>query len=163
MFPQLSDRFVPSHPVLPTLPSQINSTTTPATAIPGNPKQCPACGTKLNRWQDRDRHISTHLPHWIHCPLPHCSWRGNRIKSIELHWKRQDHLRHHESYGSTLRQEQFEIFDPQVFVNQIKAGTISTKDAAAQALIIVTAKASLLQKPSMSENRWGYKLKSAPQ
>ena len=164
MFPQVSNHLVnPSRPVLPILPPQINSTNTPATATPGNPKpQCPACGDEFTRWQDRDRHILTHLPHWIHCPLPHCAWRGNRIKSIEVHWKRQDHLQYHESHGHTLRREQFEIFDPQVFVNQIKAGTVSADNAAYQALYFVGVKAKQLQKLSMWENRWGYKLKSAP-
>ena len=165
MFPQLSDRFVtPSHHVLPTLPSQINSTAILATATstPGNPKQCPACWLKFTRWQDCDRHILTHLPHWIYCPLPHCAWRGNRIKSIKLHWKRQDHLQYHEFYGRTLRREQFAIFEPQELVNQIKVGTIYTDDAAFQALNSVLVKAGQLQKSSMSENPWGYKLKSAP-
>ena len=160
--PQVSDCFVtPLHPVLPTLPSQINSTTTPATATPGDPKQCPHCRLKFTRCQDRSRHILTHLPHWIYCPLPHCAWRGNRIKSIKQHWKRQDHLQYHEFYGRTLRREQFAIFEPQELVNQIKVGTIYTDDAAFQALNSVLVKAYQLQKSSMRENPWGYKLKSA--
>ena len=163
MFSQVSDCFVtPSHLVSPTLPSQINSTAIPATATPGNPKQCSACGLKFTRWQDRDRHIFTHLPHWIHCPLPGCAWRGTRIKSIKQHWKRQDHLQYHKFYGRTLRREQFAAFEPQELVNQIKAGTISTDDAAFQALNSVLVKADQLQKSSMLENPWGYKLKSAP-
>jgi hypothetical protein len=154
----------PSQPDPPTLPSQIDITTPPATAVPRDPKPswCPACGVKFTRWQDRDRHIVTHLPHWIHCPLPHCAWRGNRVKSINLHWKRQDHLQYHESYGNTPRLEQFQIFNPQEFVAQIKDGTISASDAAVLALIIVGVKAKQLQKSSMSENPWGYKLKSVP-
>jgi hypothetical protein len=144
------------------LPSQLNITTPPVATTPGDPKQCPVCELKLSRWQDCDRHISTHLPHWIHCPLPHCDWRGNRIKSINLHWKRQDHLKYHESYGRTPRRYQFEIFDPQPLVNLIKAGIISASDAASLALIIVDTKATQLQKLSMSEKPWGYKLKSAP-
>jgi hypothetical protein len=152
----------PSQPDLPIFPSQTNITTSPVTATPGDPKQCPVCELKLSRWQDCKRHILYHLPHWIHCPLPHCDWRGNRIKSINMHWKRQDHLKYHESYGHALRQKQFEIFDPQPLVNQIQAGTISARDAASQALIIVDVKAYQLQKLSMSEKPWGYKLKSPP-
>ena len=158
-FLQLSDPFTTPQPDLPTLPSQIDITITTAAAAPGNSKQCPDCELKLTRWQDRDRHILTHLPHWIHCPLPHCPWRGNRIKSIKQHWKRQDHLRYHEFFGRTPRREQFAIFEPQELVNQIKAGTISTSDAAFQALNSVVMKAEQLQKSSMSENLWGYKLK----
>jgi hypothetical protein len=48
-------------------------------------------------------------------------------------------------------------------VNQTKAGTISASDAASQALIIVDVKADQLQKLSLSENPWGYKLKAALQ
>jgi uncharacterized C2H2 Zn-finger protein len=151
------------HPDMYPLPSQNRITTPTATAAPRNPKQCPACGLIFSRWQDRDRHVLTHLPHWIHCPLLHCAWRGNRIKSIKLHWKRQDHLQYHESYGPTPIRDQFEIFDPQPFVNQTKAGTISASDAASQALIIVDVKADQLQKLSLSENPWGYKLKAALQ
>jgi len=76
-----------------------------------------------------------------------------------LHWKRQDHLQYHESYGRTPRRVQFEVFDPEEFVCQIKAGTISAGDAAFQALMLVGVKADQLQKLSMSENPWGYKLK----
>jgi hypothetical protein len=75
---------------------------------------------------------------------------------------RQDHLQYHESYGFTPSQEQFEIFNPQEFVNLINAGIMSASDAAVLALIIVGVKAKQLQKPSMSKNPWGYKLKSAP-
>ena len=155
--------FTPTHRSLtPIFPSQINITTPMDIANPKNPRQCPACGHKFTRWQDCDRHILTHLPHWIHCPLPHCAWRGNRSKSIKLHWKRQDHLQYHEFYGRTLRREQFAIFEPRDLVNQIKAGTISTSDATFQALNSVVVKADQLQKSSMLENSWGYKLKSAP-
>ena len=154
MFPQLSDHFVtPSHPVLPTLPSQINSTTTPATATPGNPKpQCPACGLKLTRRKDLDRHISTHLPHWIHCPLPHCSWRGNRIKSIDSTGSDRITSGTTSPMAALLDKNNSRYSTHKC--SWIKAGTISTSDAAAQALIIVAAKANQLQKPSMSENRW---------
>jgi hypothetical protein len=75
---------------------------------------------------------------------------------------RQDHLQYHESYGLTPRLEQFQIFDPQEFVNLITAGIISASDAAVLTLVIVGVKAKQLQKSSMSENPWGYKLKSAP-
>jgi hypothetical protein len=165
MLLQVSDLLsAPAQPNPPTLPTQIDITTRPARAAPRGPKwsRCPACRLKLSRWQDRDRHILTHLPHWIHCPLPHCAWRGNHVKSIKQHWKRQDHLQYHMSYGNTPRREQFQIFNPQEFVALIKAGTISASDAANQALIIVGVKANQLQKLSMSENPWGYKLKSAP-
>ena len=147
---------------LPTSSSQFNSITSPATATPRDSKQCPGCPEFFTRWQDCDRHIVTHLPHWIYCPVPDCSWRGNRVKSFEQHWRRRDHLQYHEPYGDIPGLEQFKIFNPQVFVNQIKAGTISTSDAASDALALVRSKANQLQKSSMLHNLWGYKLKHTP-
>jgi len=145
--------------------SSFNSTTSPATASPRNPKRwrCPHCPETLTRWQDCDRHILTHLPHWIHCPLWHCSWRGSRVKSFEQHWRRDDHLPYYESYGGIPGREHFELFDPKLLLNPIKAGTFSVSFAALQARIWVIEKSVQLQKPSLFENEWGYKLKQAPQ
>ena len=116
----------------------------------------------LATWQDRDRHLLTHLPHWLHCPAPDCSWRGNRVKSFENHWRRHDLFKHYTPNGASPEREQFELFNPQEFVDRIKAGTITVRDAADRALELVRAKADQLQKPSLSANPWGYKLKAGP-
>ncbi|KAI9463264.1 hypothetical protein BJY52DRAFT_74663 [Lactarius psammicola] len=142
---------------------QVNSTTPPAATTPRNPKQCPVCQAMFRRWQECDRHLLSYLPHWIHCPLPHCSWRGNRVTAFKQHWQRRDHRKYYESYGCSPGQERFEIYDPQEFVDQIKAGTIPVSVVAGCALFHVSTKALQLQKPSMSANLWGYTLKRAPQ
>ncbi|KAH9064011.1 hypothetical protein EDB87DRAFT_1820639 [Lactarius vividus] len=141
-------------PYPPTWASQTN-TASPATTT-GNPKECPICHDIFTRWQDRDRHLVTHLPHWIHCPISNCTWRGNRVRQFEDHWGRE-----HRSYHIPGR-NQFEIFDPQEFVNQINAGTIPVV-ATGRAIERVLAKAGQLGKPSMSKDPWGWKIKRPPQ
>jgi hypothetical protein len=156
----------PSQPELPTgtWSPPFNSTTSHAATALRDSKQCPECLEKFSRWQDCDRHILTHLPHWIHCPLPHCSWRGNRVKSFEHHWTRtNDHLPYYESYGGIPGRDHFEIFDQRELLKQIKAGTISVGVAASHARLCVISKAVQLRKLSLLENDWGYKLKQAPQ
>jgi hypothetical protein len=155
----------PSQPEPPTgtWSSPFNSTTSPTTMALRDSKRCPECRAKLTRWQDCDRHILTHLPHWIHCPLSHCPWRGNRVKSFEQHWKGKDHSQFYQSCGGIPKREHFEIFNPQVLLNPIKAGTISVSVAAVQACIWVVEKSVQLQKPSLYKNVWGYKLKQVPQ
>ena len=155
----------PSQPDLPsaTSSSQFNNATSPTTAALRDPRQCPCCPLEFTRWQDCDRHILSHLPHWIHCPVSECSWRGNRVKSFEQHWKRNDHPQYHESYGGIPGPEEFTIFNPQEFVDHIKTGNTSISDAVYQALVYVAAKAMQLEKLSLSENLWGYKLKQASQ
>ncbi|KAF8271184.1 hypothetical protein EI94DRAFT_1698315 [Lactarius quietus] len=132
--------------------------TAPATATPEKPYKCPVqvCPLEFPRWQDRDRHLSIHLPHWIHCPLLDCTWRGNRVKTFEQHW-----LKCHKSCGRIPKREDFEIFNPKEFTNEINAGTISVGAVADCAIIHVLTKADQLQKRSMLENPWGYKLKQA--
>ncbi|KAH9047381.1 hypothetical protein EDB84DRAFT_1434866 [Lactarius hengduanensis] len=139
-------------------PSQINGTTTSATTTPGDPKQCPACSAHFNRRQDCDRHIETHLPHWIHCSFPNCTWRGNRVKPFKIHWETD-----HGSHGHNIPgREQFEIFNTQEFVNQIRAGT-PLLVVADRAIERVRARAHQLGKMSMSTNPWGWTFKQPPQ
>ncbi|KAH9168839.1 hypothetical protein EDB89DRAFT_1559534 [Lactarius sanguifluus] len=128
-----------------------------ATTTTGDPRQCPACTTHFNRRQDCDRHIVTHLPHWIHCPFPNCTWRGNRVKPFEIHWEND-----HGSYGHIPGREQFEIFNTQEFVNQIKAGT-PLSVVMDSAIERVRAMAHQLGKMSMSTNPWGWTFKQPPQ
>ncbi|KAH8990326.1 hypothetical protein EDB92DRAFT_1865879 [Lactarius akahatsu] len=142
-------------PYPPTWARQINTAALPATTT-GNPRECPICHGIFTRWQDRDRHLVTHLPHWVHCPISNCTWRGNRVRQFEDHWGRD-----HGSYHIPGR-KQFEIFDPQEFVNQINTGTIPAV-AAGRAIERILAKARQLQKPSMSADPWGWKIKRPPQ
>jgi hypothetical protein len=59
---------------------------------------------------------------------------------------------HHEFYDRIPEQKEIEIYDPQEFVDQMIAGTMTTDVAAAKALERVRAKADQLQKPSLLTN-----------
>src|SRR6266849_111280 len=48
-------------------------------------KHCPICAASLGRLQDRKRHILSHLPHWLQCQVPGCSWRGDRWEHLRKH------------------------------------------------------------------------------
>lgn len=151
----------PSQPDLHAWLSQFDNTTPLATTTPGKLVQCPACQVIFPRWQEHDRHLLSHLPRWIHCPLQHCPWRGNRINSFKDHWQRQHRHEYDKSCGRIPGREEFEIFDPAEFVKQIKAG-VPALVVALCALERVHEKADRLKKPSMSTNAWGSKSKRAP-
>lgn len=91
----------------------------------------------------------------MHCPLSHCTWRGNRDSSFKKHWKRGDHRSYHEHYGHTPERSQIETFDPWLILNQIIIGAISLREGEVQAIDLVRMKASQLQKPSMGKDPWG--------
>lgn len=150
-----------STPSASTTTSSASTLPTSTTTSTGRPWQCLTCSATFARWQDRDRHIITHLPHWIHCPFPDCPWRGNRVEKFKKHW--QTHPEDHESYGLIPQREQFEIFNPNYFLDQIKTSTIPAHAAAVYAVDRVFQKADELQKPSLSANVWGYTLKQVPQ
>ncbi len=113
--------------------------------------QSPSCPEQFSRWQDRDRHLLKHLPHWIHCPLLDCQWRGNRRNVFLKHWEAK-HSRHS---GDTPGSSEFTIYDPKVFIDSIRNRTISVHETAEIALYLVYAKANQLQKLSLLINPWG--------
>ena len=76
---------------------------------------------------------------------------------------RKDHLQYYESYGGIPGREHFALFNPQVLLSGIKAGTISVHVAASHARYCIIEKAIQFQKRSLYENDWGYKLKQALQ
>ncbi|KAN0136067.1 hypothetical protein V8E53_006228 [Lactarius tabidus] len=139
---------------------QIDSITQLATTSSNRIRwQCSACWQhNFARVQERDRHILTHLPHWIHCPFPDCFWTGYRTYVFRVH-----HLEHgrlsHGPYPCPER-EAFEIYDPRTLVNQIGAGTVTIDDAAAAALELVRVKAFQLRKPSLLVNQMPNKLRA---
>ncbi|KAH9003157.1 hypothetical protein EDB86DRAFT_2826928 [Lactarius hatsudake] len=98
-------------PYPPTWAPQINTAALPATTT-GNPRECPIChGTAIfTRWQDRDRHLAIR-------------------RSLEKG--------PHGSYHIPGR-KQFEIFDPQEFVDQVAPlnaflqGLVNSKNRACQ-------------------------------
>ncbi|KAH9055053.1 hypothetical protein EDB87DRAFT_1580077 [Lactarius vividus] len=135
----------------------ISSTVMPfGTAIAArNRWQCPICLQSFPRRQERDRHELKHIPYFIHCPLPHCAWRGNRTNLFKKHWQQEDHRSYHEYYGRTPERSQIETFDPRLILNQIINGSISLREAEDQTIFLVQVKAYQLQKPSMLMDPWG--------
>ncbi|KAF8265734.1 hypothetical protein EI94DRAFT_279597 [Lactarius quietus] len=141
-------------PNLPAPSYPIQSTTTPLTAT-RNRWQCPICPGSFPRWQERDRHELTHIPYFMHCPLPHCAWRGNRAGSFKKHWQQEDHRCYHGLYGRSPERSQIETFDPWVILNQIANGAISHYEGEVQAIVLVRMKACELQRPCMWMDPWG--------
>ncbi|KAI9428563.1 hypothetical protein H4582DRAFT_2067010 [Lactarius indigo] len=84
--------------------------------------------------QERDRRELKHVPYFIHCPLPHCMWRGNRTNLFKKHWQQEDHRSSHEYYGHTPGRSQIETFDPWLILNQIIDGVISLREGEGQAI-----------------------------
>jgi hypothetical protein len=56
-----------------------------------------------------------------------------------------------------LDEDQFVIYDPKPFVEQIDEGSLSIEDARKQAMAMVRKRASELRKPELSEDPWGRK------
>jgi hypothetical protein len=105
--------------------------------------------------QERKRHLITHLPPWIHCLYPHCSWTGHRADAFRRHWGR-DHPGNNRVPGK----KEFEIYDPLEFVDQVTAGTMTIDVAEARALEQIRAKAEQLQKPSLLTKALDHKLRA---
>lgn len=131
------------------------STIIPLVSTTKNRWRCHICTESFTRRQERDRHELTHVPYFMHCPLSHCTWRGNRASSFKKHWQRADHRNYHEHYGHTPERSQIQTFDPWLILNQIINGAISLREGEVQAIGLVQVKASQLQKPSMWKDPWG--------
>jgi Zinc finger, C2H2 type len=108
---------------------------------------CPAgtsvCPASFRRWQDQERHILTHLPHWICCLDPGCSWRGDRRDALKNHWR--------EKHPSSSQEQEHDmngsmIYDPEPLVEGIITGSISIEEAQSVAESVVERKAQELNK-----------------
>lgn len=115
------------------------------------------CPQSFPREQERNRHELTHIPFFLHCPLPHCRWRGNRAYSFRIHWQKADHLSYHQHYGHAPEGSQIETFKPHVILDLIKDGAISLTDGEVIATDWVKMKGRELQKLHMWTNLWGRK------
>lgn len=115
---------------------------------------CPVsgCPSSFGRAQDQRRHLLTHLPRWIHCPAPDCSWRGDRLSAFARHWGRE-----HPSSSQVPEEDQCKIFDPLPLMKGIADGSVYIQDAQKYAVSIVQKKAPILGKPELFENPWGRK------
>ncbi|KAH9083351.1 hypothetical protein EDB83DRAFT_7602 [Lactarius deliciosus] len=133
----------------------IQSTITPPSTSTRIHWQCRICLESFLRRQERDRHELTYIPYFMHCPLPHCAWRGNRANLFKRHWQQEDHRSYHEHYGRTPERGHIETFDPWVILGQIINGAISLREGEDRAIVSVQVKAYELQKPSMWLDPWG--------
>ena len=142
-------------PIFPQYPSTSiqGSITTPV--IKTKEWDCYICSESFHRRQERDRHEKTHLPHFIHCPLPHCTWRGNRTHLFKEHWKQADHRPYHRYYGRAPKGSQIETYDPCAVLSQLRSGAISLSEAEDQAIFLVQVKGYELQQPNMCADPWG--------
>jgi hypothetical protein len=116
---------------------------------------CPVsgCPTSLSRVQDQRRHLLTHLPHWIHCPVPDCIWRGDRYNAFLKHWGND-----HPSRIPVPDEDQYKTYDPQQLMKAISEG-VCIQDAQKYAISIVKKRALEFRKPELSENPWGSRWK----
>jgi len=146
-------------PNLPASSSLIQSAVklvTPLVTTTRNCWKCPICPNSFPRRQERDKHELTHVPYFMHCPLPNCAWRGNRADLFKKHWQQEDHHAYHEHYGGhTPDGSQTETFDPWVILNQIESGAISLSEGVNQAIVLVQVKAYELQKMNVWTDPWG--------
>jgi len=138
---------VPS--LLVTTPSSPNPVSQ-AAPMPTQLFRCPRCDRGFRRWQDRDRHISVHLPHPYYCRFPRCPWRGDRPENVPKHWNNM-----HPEYGPAPSRQQSQIYDSKQLVTAIVNDILSVEEAAEIALSAVATKAIELEKGDVWENGWG--------
>jgi len=136
------------------LPSQLFTTwpdqnpVAQAAPAPTHPFVCPRCDRAFRRWQDRDRHIRTHLPYSYYCPFPRCAWRNDRPENLATHWNNI-----HSHYGPAPPPQQ--IYDSKELITAILDGVLTVEEAAEIALLVVAIKAVELDKGDGWENGWG--------
>lgn len=117
---------------------------------------CPICSALLGRSQDRRRHILSHLPHWLQCPDPGCSWRGDRRENLNKH-------RHnvHPSSSQEPDNSNSLIYDPWPLVQGITEGRTPIEAATVIAISMVERRASELGKSMLWGDFWGRKGRKA--
>jgi hypothetical protein len=108
-------------------------------------KYCPICPASFGRLQDRKRHISSHLPHWLQCQAPGCSWRGGRWEHLRKH-----RLKDHPSSSQESDRRESIIYDPRPLVEGITDNT-TFENAKTIAIFLVEEKAKELEKLEL----WG--------
>ena len=119
--------------------------------------QCPypTCGRIFDRSQERNRHLRSFLPHWIHCPFQHCPYRCDRPDNLANHWTKK-----HSNHGQAPQQHEYQIYDPNPLVTRVVSGQIAMEIAIDIALSQVEMRAPELGKEdAWRGNWWGRRLK----
>ncbi|KAI0290491.1 hypothetical protein BC826DRAFT_970425 [Russula brevipes] len=114
------------------------------------PLLCPGCKEQVGyRPQELNRHIlSMHLPCWIFCPYPSCTWRGTRPQELERHLET-------EKCGPKPEREQYQIYDTKLILGWILEDGTPVEVAARYALDFVGERAIELGKEEAWSDLWG--------
>jgi hypothetical protein len=112
----------------------------------------PDCPSSFFHQQHRRQHLLSHLPLWIHCSYPSCSWKGDRLSALRSHRSTE-----HRSSGQYSETGFLKLYDPFPLVKRIEEGTLSIHDArkhANDAMSTVTrrVKAIELGMPRLCDN-----------
>lgn len=108
---------------------------------------CPICERHFRRWQERDRHLESYLPHSIYCP--DCNWTGRRQWDFKEHWKRK-----HKDAGRVPGEDENEIYNTNDYVKSILEGT-PVDDVARSAFAEAQERLGKLKKTEMGANVLG--------
>jgi len=117
-------------------------------------ERCPVCLASLGRLKDRERHVLSHLPKWLHCPNPSCPWRGDRWEALNIHRRNAHPSNSQEQVKSDASSI---IYDPWPLVKSIITNDISLEEARKRAVLMVEKRALELTKSGLWEDFWGRK------
>jgi hypothetical protein len=118
------------------------------------PVFCPKCKDPYAQEEDLRRHLlSFHLPCWIFCPYPPCTWRGHREEDFQRHL-------HDQQCGPNPEREWYEIYITDLVLDWILEG-IPVERAATYALDFVAERALELGKVEEWSDLWGDRGKTA--
>jgi hypothetical protein len=119
------------------------------------PVFCLWCAGAFGREQELKRHIlSRHLPYWICCPHPLCSWRGTRTEELKKHMRKG-------RCGPEAKREQYMIYKPKQVFDHVFDGSDDTfinaklRFAELFALLLVFERMIELRKVDLWEAPWG--------
>ena len=123
---------------------------------------CPLCREPFSRRQDRDRHLSSHLPYCIACSYSDCAWRGYRLDAFRKH-----RFSEHESGGDVPGEDWSKLYqklyDPDPLVKKIVQAPTSMGDAEIEAVELVKKQAVALHRRDLLTDPWGHQKKVSRQ
>ncbi|KAI9507417.1 hypothetical protein F5148DRAFT_1204911 [Russula earlei] len=134
--------------------SEVSPTQRSRVSVRDCPCPVPGCKSSFFRPQEQRRHLLSHLPHWIRCPDPGCSWRGNRLGHFKRHRGRD-----HPSSIQDPDEDQYKIYNPQSMVEKIAKGSLLIQVAKSNAISMVIDKARKLGDLELRDNPWGRRVR----